>query len=1005
MDNTKNAKRARKYGWKSGGLILRPLQSSRKRSSSSSIEFAVALLAIAALLLSIGITPPPVLASAPSAGSISPTGPTLNWSGTAVGTGAANESVCQEGINCDTYTLTIAPGDYTGKLVGVKIEWTIAANDYDLYIHKDSNAGPVVGTSAGGAPQTSESAAIDPTATGTGVYTVHVLYFAVTPNADQYRGTATIQNAPRGRNASYLKDGISFSSNVTVKAPSAARDGEPSSRTDYLGNHYVGGIRGVPAGVDLWYFDLQPTSPSYDPLMRHPIYRGQPDSFTEEDSTSVGADGGGDIDLAVGFPDPATLATNTPPTLAASSLVAANISTQRSTDKGITFQNNPLGNATGGAPGDDREWQEFYGKDKVYLLYRTLAPAVTMIQRSNDGGLTYGPAKTAGAIGQVGSIDVHQASGTVYISGSTGMVCVGTPPAIPAGSEPLTYTCNKAASDPNGVAHLFFSVKVADDGTPFGTAYVAYSNDKDIYLVHSTDKGVTWSQPVRVSDGAETRTSVVPWLETGPTQGSVGITWYGTTEATNNNNADWNVFYAQSFNATADSPTFRQVKVSDHAIHGSNISEGGTLGNANRNLLDYFQISFDPTGAAVIDYTDDHNDFDGHTYVSRQISGPSIKGGMVPAPAQGSGPFAPGLNPPPAQPGPNGEQVTDFTGDQTIGLLAEPGGTSPLDITSIKYSCEGAIDPIIVATMKVSDLSVVPPGGNWRMNFTANAPNSKLSATGDYSFGLSDRGDQFFVRANTDTNPSGTFTFGTAVRNSDGTLAYTSRGSADSGSFNAAAGTITIKVAASKLNPFVTKGPAIANGSVLAGLRGQAFTSGANAVRDGTRGGTQYTVGCGPAPTPTPTPSPSPSPTVSPTPTPSPSPSPTVSPTPTPTPSPTPETGKVFKATGGGNILNKVVNFGFKVDNLPSGHMNYQDDEQNIHLISDSIDSFTYDPATNEVTFTGRGHIDRDMVFFTVKVQDNGEPGTNDRFSIQITGTRNSSRSGPLTQGNIQFHR
>ena len=32
---------------------------------------------------------------------------------------------------------------------------------------------------------------------------------------------------------------------------------------------------------------------------------------------------------------------------------------------------------------------------------------------------------------------------------------------------------------------------------------------------------------------------------------------------------------------------------------------------------------------------------------------------------------------------------------------------------------------------------------------------------------------------------------------------------------------------------------------------------------------------------------------------------------------------------GGGNILNKLVNFGFKVDNLPSGHMNYQDDGEN----------------------------------------------------------------------------
>ena len=237
------------------------------------------------------------------------------------------------------------------------------------------------------------------------------------------------------------------------------------------------------------------------------------------------------------------------------------------------------------------------------------------------------------------------------------------------------------------MAHLFFSVKVADDGTPFGTAYVAYSNDRDIFLVHSQDKGATWSTPVRVSDGPETQTSIVPWMETGPTPGSVGITWYGTTNSSNNDDADWNVFYAQSFNATAANPTFRQVKVSDHFIHGSNISEGGTLGNANRNLIDYFQISFDHQGAAVIDFTDDHNDFDGHTYVAHQISGPSIRGGMVPAPV-GSGPFAPGLQPPPAQPGPNGEQVTDFSQDQTVGLLAEPGGTSPYDITSIKYTCE-----------------------------------------------------------------------------------------------------------------------------------------------------------------------------------------------------------------------------------------------------------------------------------------------------------------------------
>ena len=93
------------------------------------------------------------------------------------------------------------------------------------------------------------------------------------------------------------------------------------------------------------------------------------------------------------------------------------------------------------------------------------------------------------------------------------------------------------------------------------------------------------------------------------------------------------------------------------------------------------------------------------------------------------------------------------------------------------------------------------------MNFTANAPNSKLSPTGDYTFGLSNRGDQFFVRASTDPSQANQFSFGTAIRSSAGSLAYTTRGAADSGSIDSATNTITVKVAVSKLNPFVTKPP------------------------------------------------------------------------------------------------------------------------------------------------------------------------------------------------------
>src|SRR6266498_1372274 len=161
-----------------------------------------------------------------------------------------------------------------------------------------------------------------------------------------------------------------------------------------------------------------------------------------------------------------------------------------------------------------------------------------------------------------------------------------------------------------------------------------------------------------------------------------------------------------------------------------------------------------------------------------------------------------------------------------VGLAGEPAPRAQLadephrecaelDILSVKYSCEGTGSTIqLVSNMKVSgSLANLPQGLNWRMNLTANAPNSVLSPTGDYSFGLSDRGDQFYVRVSTDPTQPSQFSYGTAVRNSDGTITYTRRGAA-TGSFNGGSRTITVTVPLSALNAFVTKGPAIAPSSV-----------------------------------------------------------------------------------------------------------------------------------------------------------------------------------------------
>lgn len=176
------------------------------------------------------------------------------------------------------------------------------------------------------------------------------------------------------RQATYTTGGMTFSKNSPVKAPTARADGEPSSRVDGLGNYYVCGIRGVPAGVDLWYFDLRSTSPKYDPNMRVPVYRGQPDSTTStagQNQLQAGALGGGDIDLAIGYGNYTGAVqlnqhAEAVPALAYASLTAANVTLGNSLDRGQTFAFNPAGNLLGGVPINDRQWMGFKGNNIVY---------------------------------------------------------------------------------------------------------------------------------------------------------------------------------------------------------------------------------------------------------------------------------------------------------------------------------------------------------------------------------------------------------------------------------------------------------------------------------------------------------------------------------------------------------------------------------------------------------------------------------------------------------------
>jgi hypothetical protein len=843
--------------------------------------------------LAIAIWISPLLAATPPSGNLAPTaGAKLDWDGfpaTLPAGGLAGEAACIDGTNCDVFTIHVT-GDKTawaGKSIVIKITFPLG-DDGDLYIHKDKVDGPAVASGQNGGPAdgdgVSETASVNPATSGVGDYVVHVLYSSFVPT-HQYHGNATVISAGsvKTRPATYVDGGMSFSPNVALKSPANLTDAEPSNRTDFQGNFYTSGIRGFPAGIDLWYFDLRPTvngspNPTYDPNMRIPTYRGQPDGFSPATAADLGGDGGGDVDLAVGF----SLASGqTNPTLAFSSLIVANLSTGNSFDLAKNYNRNPAGNLPGGPAADDRQWHEFLGSSTVYMFYRTAEPAISQIQRSDDGGFSYGPTATAGAIGQTGCVDVHQATSVVYGSGASGLVAVGIPSI--AGQAPTTadYKTYQAATDPNGLDHKFFEVKVADDGTPKGTVYVCYSNDTDIFIKHSTDQGKTWADPVKVNGGAiNSKVNIFPWMETGPLPGSIGVVWYGTSSLVNNDAAEWKVYYAQTFNATASTPTFRVAEVTEaeHVIHASNISENGldpTGTGVNRNLLDYFQMSFDPQGAAVVCYADDHNDFYGNMFCSRQVSGPSIKTGFaLPVPAEGSALKLPGATTtvvatdafPPRQPGINGEQVTDFSQDVTTAALTRLHQNDGVDMLSVRYDTSGTGASLAIgASIRVSDLSSIPPAGQWRASFAVNSPHSVISADGTYSFGASDHGDGFYLQASTSASGGQTFTYGKAVRLPSGSITYTSLGTADAGAFNQQDNTISIQVSVAKLNTVLTAAghATIGNGTIVTGLRGSSSSAASGAARgDDTLGGTQFVVHDSAFPGPAPTPSPTPLPVV-----------------------------------------------------------------------------------------------------------------------------------------------
>src|SRR3954464_15936226 len=91
-------------------------------------------IAVLLLLMSLicGVSVWRLGAANPTSGTMSRTSPPVSWAGTAAGGAYNGESTCVEGVNCDTFTLTVTgtPSDWSGKRIQVAMSWIVLANDY-----------------------------------------------------------------------------------------------------------------------------------------------------------------------------------------------------------------------------------------------------------------------------------------------------------------------------------------------------------------------------------------------------------------------------------------------------------------------------------------------------------------------------------------------------------------------------------------------------------------------------------------------------------------------------------------------------------------------------------------------------------------------------------------------------------------------------------------------------------------------------------------------------------
>ncbi len=320
----------------------------------------------------------------------------------------------------------------------------------------------------------------------------------------------------------------------------------------------------------------------------------------------------------------------------------------------------------------DRQWLTFLDADSVLLSYNQQDPRNIVVQRSDDGGLTYGPTTAVGGASPdfpgpmrtlPGSMNPENPGTRVVFFGWSKGSHVNLSLSYDGGAS---FVDCVAAVDKRQPSSGFVSA----DADRRGNIYLSYADGVDFhsYLVtlrhgrlgdcdqpvgessltsvapKNDPQDVGFSKPLQV-DRKAVRSTVFPWVAADGKPGRVAVAFYGARSDGDPNQGSfkgtWDVYVNQSLNALSRKRTFSQVKATTHPMHYDSICLNGlgcslSTPEGDRTLADFFAIETNQkTHLLQVVFNNDAkkpSEDAGHVatpMVFTQTRGPSMAGGKV----------------------------------------------------------------------------------------------------------------------------------------------------------------------------------------------------------------------------------------------------------------------------------------------------------------------------------------------------------------------------------------